>query len=292
MKQTSLKKICETCGKEFFAKPHKPNRYCSQNCYKTAQRQGKYNYLFASRIKNRFVCSYCGKEVFREKRKKRNGETADYIFCDRECYDKFRRKDSERQCKYCGKTFIALNDKKHAQFCDDSCRRSYFAQKTLTYCANCGQAFYPWTFDKIRGSIILDNEIKCCCEKCNKEYHKKNELIRREKISFAFTGSNHPNWQGGQNRYRGVNWSHQRFLAKKRDNYTCQCCGITQRQAIKKFGCGLEVHHKIPYIFFNDDYIKANDLSNLISLCRSCHQKAEWQYRKEHQDEYQKLKEN
>ncbi len=69
-------------------------------------------------------------------------------------------------------------------------------------------------------------------------------------------------------------------------------CGISQKQAIKKYGSGLQVHHKIPYIFFNNDYIKANELDNLISLCRSCHQKEEWKYRRKHPNEYKKLKEN
>lgn len=255
-----------------------------------AQRQGKYNYLFETRIKNRFICSYCGKEVVAPKRKKRNGEIADHIFCNRECYDKFRRLDTDRVCKYCGKHFIAIRDKKRAQFCNDNCRRAYFTQQALVYCANCGQAFYQWSVDKIRGTIVIDSEIKCCCDKCSKEYHKRNEMIRREKISFAFTGAKHPNWQGGQNQYRGENWTHQKFLTKKRDNYTCQCCGISEKQAKKKYGNGLEVHHKKPYLFFNNDYLKANDLSNLITLCKSCHQKTEWEYRKEHESEYQKYK--
>ncbi len=214
MKKTISSKSCEICGTVFLIKNiSKPSKYCSLNCYHDAQRKGDYKWQSEKRIKNRFVCAYCGKEVIKNKRKKRNGETADYIFCNRECYDRFRKLDSERTCKYCGRTFIALNDKKKAQFCDDTCRRAYFAQKATCYCMNCGQIFYPWTFDKQKGTVILDKEVKTCSPRCKKEYHKKAEVLRREKISGAFTGSKHPNWQGGMTEYRGDNWAHQRFLA-------------------------------------------------------------------------------
>lgn len=285
----SLKKNCEICGKEFFEYPSKKKSFCSLNCYRIAQKQGRYKHI---KFKNNFKCSYCGKDVHSSKSKKRNGEYSDKIFCNRKCYDKFRKLNSDRVCKYCGKHFEALNDKKNAQFCNDSCRRKYYAQRTMAFCVNCGQSFYPWNFDKQKGTIILDKEVKCCSEKCKREYHKKIEKIRREKISFAFTGDKHPNWLGGRYSYRGKNWAHQKFLARKRDGNVCQCCGITENQAKRKYGDGLEVHHKIPYIFFNGNYEEANKLDNLISLCRSCHQKEEWRYRREHQNDYKKYKEN
>lgn len=286
------KKACKICGKEFIQYPSKKKDYCSQQCYHVAQRQGFYKWQTDKRIKNSYTCCYCGKQVVRSKSVRRNGLSSENIFCDRQCYDKFRRKNSERKCRYCGKTFVALREKKHAQFCNDDCRRSYFAQNTVSYCLNCGQMFYPWTIDRRNGRIILDNEIKTCSGKCKKEYSQKMELLRREKISLAFTGSGHPNWQGGKSEYRGDNWTHQRFLAKKRDNYICQCCGLTQKQAVKKYGSGLEVHHKKPYVFFDGDYVQANDLENLITLCRSCHQKEEWKYRREHKDAYKERKAN
>jgi predicted HNH restriction endonuclease len=35
------------------------------------------------------------------------------------------------------------------------------------------------------------------------------------------------------------------------------------------------VHHLIPYRTFNGDYLAANRLANLISVCRPCHWKRE-----------------
>ena len=48
-----------------------------------------------------------------------------------------------------------------------------------------------------------------------------------------------------------------------RDNNTCQLCG--------KDNCKLDIHHKIPYRYSND-----NSPSNLITLCKSCHSTVEW----------------
>lgn len=67
----------------------------------------------------------------------------------------------------------------------------------------------------------------------------------------------------------GKNWIKQRKKALIRDNYTCQKCGKTA----KELGKNPDVHHKKPIRTFSKDEIesKANDLDNLITLCRSCH---------------------
>jgi 5-methylcytosine-specific restriction endonuclease McrA len=59
-------------------------------------------------------------------------------------------------------------------------------------------------------------------------------------------------------------------LTRKRDGYRCQHCGKTQKQN----GRSLDVHHIRPFRLF-DNYTDANELDNLISLCMSCHGKAE-----------------
>lgn len=75
--------------------------------------------------------------------------------------------------------------------------------------------------------------------------------------------------------YYGSNWERQREIAKSRDNYRCQDCGLTERTSKAKFGCGLDVHHKIPLKEYDQDgsmnYAGANKLSNLVTMCRSCH---------------------
>jgi len=53
---------------------------------------------------------------------------------------------------------------------------------------------------------------------------------------------------------------------RKRDNYTCQKCGMTQKQSLIEFNRKLDVHH-----------IDGNDRNNIkgdmITLCKICHNK-------------------
>ncbi len=74
-------------------------------------------------------------------------------------------------------------------------------------------------------------------------------------------------WCGESVSY-GKNWTRQKELTRRRDEYTCQVCG---RKEVKQ---AHHVHHKLPFRTF-DDYEQANQLENLVTLCPSCHQRAE-----------------
>ncbi len=71
----------------------------------------------------------------------------------------------------------------------------------------------------------------------------------------------------------GPNWSEMRLRARERDRFTCQHCGVHEGQTGREH----DVHHRIPFRHFgyrpgeNEAYLQANDLSNLVTLCRSCH---------------------
>jgi DEAD/DEAH box helicase domain-containing protein len=74
-------------------------------------------------------------------------------------------------------------------------------------------------------------------------------------------------WTNDPNNY-GPTWPQIRDRARARDKYTCQVCGAveTNRQH--------DVHHKVPFRAFTS-FVEANRLENLITLCPSCHHKAE-----------------
>lgn len=74
-----------------------------------------------------------------------------------------------------------------------------------------------------------------------------------------------PNWRGGYAPYYGPNWREQARQARKRDGYTCQDCGKVQHRP------ALDVHHLVARQEFGADYVAANELANLITLCKSCH---------------------
>ena len=107
----------------------------------------------------------------------------------------------------------------------------------------------------------------------DKEVVKKVSETKIEKGVQA--GENNNNWRGGRPKYRGADWQKQRRLALKRDNHTCQKCGVKQED----LRCELTVHHKTPY---HDG--GTNELDNLITLCISCHFSVEPRLKKENGD--------
>ncbi|MFZ2362522.1 MAG: DEAD/DEAH box helicase [Anaerolineae bacterium] len=82
-------------------------------------------------------------------------------------------------------------------------------------------------------------------------------------------------WRSDPNDY-GPNWQQQRNAARARDGYRCTLCGASEPA-----GRQHDVHHKQPFRTFgyvpgqNEAYRQANQLENLATLCRACHQRAE-----------------
>jgi DEAD/DEAH box helicase domain-containing protein len=74
-------------------------------------------------------------------------------------------------------------------------------------------------------------------------------------------------WSNDANKY-GPNWTQQRDRARSRDEFQCQVCGLEEGD------CEHHVHHKTPFRQF-DSPEAANQLSNLVTLCPSCHRRVE-----------------
>ncbi|MFZ0546444.1 MAG: DEAD/DEAH box helicase [Candidatus Promineifilaceae bacterium] len=74
----------------------------------------------------------------------------------------------------------------------------------------------------------------------------------------------------------GPNWQQQRQAVLERDGHRCRTCGATARP-----GQGLHIHHIRPFREYgyipgeNEAYLEANTLENLVTLCPSCHRRAE-----------------
>ena len=126
---------------------------------------------------------------------------------------------------------------------------------------------------------------KFCCNKCanvrpnssrfEKGYEESNEIkIKRgNALKGKIAGRKHWNYIDGRSklvspRRYGDDWEAVRRLIYLRDNFTCQECGITSKENKR----ALDVHHKIPFLISFD-----NSISNLITLCASCHKKIEAQ---------------
>ncbi|MFQ6014403.1 MAG: DEAD/DEAH box helicase [Anaerolineae bacterium] len=81
-------------------------------------------------------------------------------------------------------------------------------------------------------------------------------------------------WRGDTIDY-GPDWLGQRRRTRQRDRFTCQRCGAVETDREH------DVHHLVPFRQFgyvpgkNEKYKEANALTNLVTLCHTCHGQAE-----------------
>ncbi len=74
----------------------------------------------------------------------------------------------------------------------------------------------------------------------------------------------------------GPNWQKQRKVARERDGFKCVVCGQSESPEREH-----HVHHKKPFRQFgyrrgeNENYLPANQLNNLMTVCSECHVKVE-----------------
>lgn len=201
-------------------------------------------------------------------------------------------------CEQCGKPFSvqkAVFEKRGAKYCTQQCATEARKTKIDCTCLQCGKIFKEYISGIKRGqgkycskkcwSIAQRNQIECICPICHKNFSvkayrgKERAIIYCSKRCYAVgqsllqRGSKSHFWRGGigRNAYRGENWNQQRKAAYARDKGECQYCGRKPQKGKRKF----QVHHIKPLREFNGDYVAANQLTNLITLCHQCHGKAE-----------------
>ena len=116
------------------------------------------------------------------------------------------------------------------------------------------------------------------CRKCYKKFVKipennpnfgnhinmSSEWREKQQLLNWQSGKNSHNWQGGKSfEPYPLGWTNTfKEQIRYKDGYKCQVCGCHEVECSRK----LDVHHI--------DYDKENiNLNNLISLCKSCHTK-------------------
>lgn len=259
---------CLQCGAEIKGRGRK---YCSHACYWKSGNPLKGTHKPTT---PRAECQNCGSLVIRKSSTRRDGRKSDVLYCNRNCYDEYRAKivaNRVKSCAGCGKVFQYVGEKK---YCTDKCWRESQSPEAVE-CKGCGRLFCGVLFkDGIRYRRVR----LTCSPECHLAWISNNPE-RKSKISAAFSGDKHPQWKGGLsliNRIsgRGPNWKEQRERAIQRDGEACRTCGITREQHQEKYGGDLNVDHVVPYHNFNS-FKKANRLSNLKTLCKSCHRREE-----------------
>jgi len=202
----------------------------------------------------------------------------------------------EITCEACGDVLSVPPSESDRKYCSVDCMR---VRVTVT-CAACGDLLQRIP------SRVENHEQQFCDQECAGEWRsgRPNELLQVQRIekpcswcgdavsrrpshpdvenwfcdgvcygkyvSEHNVGDGNPNWEGGYDPYYGPNWCEQRRKVWKRDSETCQACGQTTDELDQR----PSVHHIIPFQEFHD-YEEANELSNLVCLCRSCH--GEWE---------------
>lgn len=193
------------------------------------------------------------------------------ICCSKECDAKSRSNNpgqvwSEFECEYCRKTYRIRTYRAVYQhhFCSRHCHSMWNKSRYEEFnpahiCEICGSQFRRARFfGLVRGNV------RFCSRKCLDKFNSINK--QREK---------NVNWTGGGDRDYGPNWLEQRRKTRERDGNVCQLCG----KHMQKWK--LDIHHITPFRVFgfvtgaNENYLAANDLNNLVTLCRSCHLKVE-----------------
>lgn len=282
--------ICLTCNTQFKpTNPKKPNKFCCMACYRAYQKTPAYttDYNRPSRTDLKPVpCANCEKQIVRNPSTKRNGEKADKVYCDRKCYNEHRASIRDRitgQCKNCATDLsIAITGSASSVYCSMECRVEHKRPEPRP-CVNCKVVFEPIRYNKTDDRYVWDDSARICSNQCLREFYRTNQ-DRKDKISAAFTGDKHPNWQGGSShhlgRFRGSDWQLLRGKVMKRDKYKCKHCGIGKKEQLELYGRMFSVNHIIPFHQLSGNTVAANKMSNLETLCDSCHTKADWAYRK------------
>lgn len=176
-----------------------------------------------------------------------------------------------KQCDWCGTDvtrspaqFINQRTGKPYEqvFCSKSCEGSWSKEnrtgekaggwnggKTNVICDYCDDTF------SVKPSRAKKHKRHFCNKDCESRWRSEN-----------IVGEAHHRWKGGEYQSYGQGWSRCRRQARRRDNYTCQDCGIKEENLDHE----LDVHHiKLVREFNNPS--DAHFLDNVVTLCRSCH---------------------
>lgn len=150
---------------------------------------------------------------------------------------------------------------------------------------------YEWIseYNSGKDSPLYKERVEIACEYCGdskkvRPFKSEQRFCSREcnnaYLSEEVTGENHPLYKGEHGDYSGPNWDKKRRERLNTDDWECVSCGMDNEAHISLHDCGLHVHHIQPRSEFRNgngeiDWRKANDISNLITLCASCHQRWE-----------------
>ncbi|RKD95481.1 HNH endonuclease [Halopiger aswanensis] len=207
-----------------------------------------------------------------------------------------------RVCSGCGSVFY--DPKARREYCDDcnpnagEHNGNWSGGKETTSCDSCGETFSYYPSDKdgvycpdcVEDAIGLLPEnpsakgarVTVECGACGSDLEVRPAKFETQERGFFCTlecygewlsanvvGPEHHQWEGGTIEY-GRKWWRIRRQALERDDYECQHCGA----GLDELGQNPDVHHVRAVRSF-DRPEDAHKMDNVVTLCRSCHRRAE-----------------
>lgn len=235
--------------------------------------------------KQRKKCEHCDKPLAPRK----PSQMAKARFCSTRCaYDAKRSTNPTRQvpCVVCGKaTGVSGRPPGQRKTCSAKC--GYELRKRTTRpqrsCNHCGEMYWPQGSFRVkfcsRKCYIADigtrrAMLTATCMECGSKFKRTAAALKRVRHAFCgnacvrkfFVGEKSPMFRGDKDPNRGAAWNRRAEAIRERDGYSCRRCGLCQTGNGQK----LSVDHVKPWRSF-EDKDAANHPSNLVSLCRSCH---------------------
>ncbi len=286
---------CTNCGNSFQRKPSEmksKKSYCSWAC-RYGNRPSKVE----------VACYTCGEKFLRFRSLVRERQ-----YCSKACQIAARPANVQLTCHTCGKEFVRwaclVIEKREGVFCSRACASEGHKRLNTVHCTTCNKAIIrrdsevqksaqPFCSKACQGVWIAEHESKSVtvsCAQCNKPIRCKQYKLKQnsqfcsrecqhEWQSLNWIGPNHHGWKGGSAALQdyGPNWKQQARAARIRDGHKCRLCGAAQKKHRRSF----DVHHVKSFRTFgyargkNTNYKAANELTNLVTLCRTCHPKVE-----------------
>jgi hypothetical protein len=176
-------------------------------------------------------------------------------------------------CCTCGKP--VLRPRAHinpTNFCSRKCLGVHNAKRQLgTFraksivadltCAQCGRAF-----KKLKNQV--KGQVACCSRECFAAFRKNKPLNKTH-------GERHWNWRGGAKEWYGPGWYVARRVCRELAGHKCAACGALEGKQKH------HAHHVVPFrMFGRARHEEANQQSNLICYCASCHRRVEAAYQR------------
>lgn len=217
--------------------------------------------------------------------------------CEDPFYSDYAKKYCSRQCLIRSEAYAGENNPNYNGGRETAeCRicsgefKFYPSEKPGVYCGDCVENEQWQTPPEITGAdnpSWAGGKITKTCDVCGVEVTRRpsafadnvtlcNPECQREWLSDRFTGEGHPNWKGGGSELYGQGWRRARLRTLDRDDHACVICGTTKAD----LGRNPDVHHIVPVRSFaaaaGADKTDAHVLRNLITLCVTCHRRADF----------------